>query len=127
MINLVKLPLMIFTPIIIGVFGQVMLKIGMMQIGKYSLLQKGIILQYLKIIFNPYVFFGLTAYFISTLFWLYLISRVPLSFAYPMLSLSYIIITVIAVVLFKEQINLYNWLGIGVIMLGLILVTQGRT
>jgi len=118
---------MIFTPIIIGVFGQVMLKIGMMQIGKYSLLQKGIILQYLKIIFNPYVFFGLTAYFISTLFWLYLISRVPLSFAYPMLSLSYIIITVIAVVLFKEQINLYNWLGIGVIMLGLILVTQGRT
>ncbi len=120
------MPLMVLMPVVIGVLGQVLLKIGMVQIGKYSLMQKGIVLQYIKIIFNPYVFFGLAAYFVGTMFWLYLISRVPLNFAYPLLSLSYVFIAIISIFLFKEQVSVVNWVGIAVIMFGVILVTQGR-
>ncbi len=126
MLNLIKMPLMVLMPVVIGVLGQVLLKIGMVQIGKYSLMQKGIVLQYIKIIFNPYVFFGLAAYFVGTMFWLYLISRVPLNFAYPLLSLSYVFIAIISIFLFKEQVSVVNWVGIAVIMFGVILVTQGR-
>jgi len=126
MLQIIKLPLMILTPVIIGVFGQIMMKTGMLQIGTYSLFQKNILFQYIKIFLNPYVFLGLTAYFISTVFWLYLISKVPLNFAYPMLSISYVLVAMASYFLFKETINPINWAGIFVIMLGVILVAQGR-
>lgn len=117
---------MILTPVIIGVIGQVLMKTGMLQIGSYSLFQKNIIFQYIKIFLNPFVFLGLVAYFISTVFWLYLISKVPLNFAYPMLSISYILVAMASYFLFKEAIHPINWLGILVIMIGVILVAQGR-
>lgn len=121
-----KLALMILAPVCIGVAGQILLKIGMGQIGAFSMLSRGIVLQYLRIFFNPYVFAGLSAYFLSTVFWLYLISRVPLSLAYPMLSLGYIVIALISWIVFKEKISLINWAGIFLIMLGVSLVAQGR-
>jgi drug/metabolite transporter (DMT)-like permease len=125
MLNL-KLVVMILVPIIIGVLGQLFLKIGMQQVGEFTMFQKGIILQYLKIFLNPYVFIGLCFYFLSTVFYLYLISRVPLSFAYPMLSLSYVIVGLISWIFFKEQILAINWVGMGVILVGVALVAQGR-
>lgn len=124
--NFIRLSVMILTPIAIGVVGQLFLKLGMQQIGTFSLMDKGIILQYVRIIFNPYVFFGLFFYFLSSLFWLYLISRVPLSFAYPMISISYILVALASQVLFHEQINMVNWFGILVIMIGVSFVAYGR-
>ncbi|MEK6558295.1 MAG: EamA family transporter [Candidatus Margulisiibacteriota bacterium] len=126
MAHMFKLPLMVFTPILIGVAGQLCLKTGMQQIGTYSLIQKGIVLQYLKILFNPFVFFGLVLYFTSTLFWLYLISRVPLSFAYPMLSISYVLVAIASLILFHERISVLNWVGITVILVGVCLIAQER-
>lgn len=126
MIAAIKLPLMILTPVSIGVVGQILLKMGMKQMGSFSLIQKGILLQYIKIFLNPYVFLGLVFYFLGTVFWLYLISRVPLNFAYPMLSLSYIFVAIASIFLFHETVSPLNWVGIAVIMVGVVLVAQGR-
>ncbi len=126
MITAIKLPLMILTPVSIGVVGQILLKMGMKQMGSFSLIQKGILLQYIKIFLNPYVFLGLVFYFLGTVFWLYLISRVPLNFAYPMLSLSYIFVAIASIFLFHETVSPLNWVGIAVIMVGVVLVAQGR-
>ena len=117
---------MILTPVLIGVVGQILLKMGMKQIGSFSLIQKGIFLQYIRIFLNPFVFFGLVFYFLGTVFWLYLISRVPLNFAYPMLSLSYIFVAIASIFLFHETVNPINWAGIAVIMIGVVLVAQSR-
>ena len=126
MITALKLPLMILTPVSIGVVGQILLKMGMKQMGSFSLIQKGILLQYIKIFLNPFVFLGLVFYFLGTVFWLYLISRVPLNFAYPMLSLSYIFVAIASIFLFHETVSPLNWVGIAVIMVGVVLVAQGR-
>jgi len=125
--NIVKLSIMILTPITIGVVGQLLLKVGMQNIGTYNLIDKGILLQYIKIYLNPHVFMGLVCYFLSTVFWLYLISRVPLSFAYPMLSISYIMVALAAVFLFGEKVSVINWIGIFVIMLGVVFIAHGKT
>ena len=117
---------MLLTPISIGVVAQILLKMGMKQMGSFSLIQKGIFFQYIKIFLNPYVFGGLVLYFLSTVFWLYLISRVPLNFAYPMLSLSYIFVTIASIMIFHETVLPINWIGIAVIMIGVALVAQGR-
>lgn len=117
---------MLLTPISIGVVGQIFLKIGMKQMGSFSMIQKGIFFQYVKIFLNPYVFGGMVLYFLANVFWLYLISRVPLSFAYPMLSLSYVFVAIASVYLFHETILPLNWVGIIVIMMGVALIAQGR-
>jgi drug/metabolite transporter (DMT)-like permease len=99
---------------------------GMKQMGTFSLMDKGIFFQYIKIFLNPFVFGGLFFYFLSTVFWLYLISRVPLNFAYPMLSMSYIFVTIASIYFFHETVLPVNWLGILIIMVGVALVAQGR-
>jgi drug/metabolite transporter (DMT)-like permease len=126
MIAAIKLPLMLLTPISIGVVAQILLKMGMKQMGTFSLMQKGILFQYIKIFLNPYVFGGLFFYFLSTVFWLYLISRVPLNFAYPMLSLSYIFVALASIYFFRETVSPVNWLGMAIIMVGVALVAHGR-
>ena len=127
MTKLPKLIIMLFVPISIGVVGQIFLKIGVGQIGRFSMLQKGIILQYIKMFMNPYIFWGIALYGLSTVFWLYLISRVPLSFAFPMLSLSYILIGLASYFIFHETIHPHNWIGMLIIMIGVVFVAWGRT
>ncbi|OGI12341.1 MAG: hypothetical protein A2Y40_03465 [Candidatus Margulisbacteria bacterium GWF2_35_9] len=126
MFALLRLPIMILTPVTIGVIAQLLFKQGMMQMGEINMMSKGIFLQYFKIFTNPWVFLGLCMYFLSTVFWLYLISKVPLSFAYPMLSLGYVFVALASWLIYKEPLSFINWAGIVVIMVGVILISQGK-
>lgn len=56
------------------------------------------------------------------LLWLRVLQLLPLSVAYPMLSLNFVLITFSAGWLFNEAIDGRHWLGIGFIMLGILLM-----
>ena len=58
-----------------------------------------------QILFNPWVFAGLTTFVISMASHLYVLSKVELSFAYPFLSLAYVAVAVFAFFLFKEDLK----------------------
>src|ERR671916_2021763 len=45
---------------------------------------------------EPRLWAGLTLFGISAVFWLVVLSKVPLSFAYPFVGLSYIVIVLVA-------------------------------
>ncbi|MCD4784281.1 MAG: hypothetical protein K8T10_10720 [Candidatus Eremiobacteraeota bacterium] len=55
------------------------------------------------IFFTPYIAAGLFCYVLSTFTWLSGLSRVPLSFAYPLLSMGYLIIFTVGVVFLDEK------------------------
>lgn len=67
---------------------------------------------------------GVVCYMISLLVWIMGLSRVPVSVAYPMLSLGYVINAVAAYYLFGEAVSVTRWLGIGFIILGVWLVAR---
>jgi multidrug transporter EmrE-like cation transporter len=67
---------------------------------------------------------GVACYMISLLVWIMGLSRVPVSVAYPMLSLGYVINAVAAYYLFGETVTVTRWLGIGFIILGVWLVAK---
>ena len=67
---------------------------------------------------------GVVCYMISLLVWIMGLSRVPVSVAYPMLSLGYVINAVAAYYLFGEVVSVTRWLGIGFIILGVWLVAR---
>ena len=67
---------------------------------------------------------GGACYMVSLVVWIMGLSRVPVSVAYPMLSLGYVINAVAAHYLFGETVTVTRWLGIGFIVLGVWLVAR---
>ena len=67
---------------------------------------------------------GVACYMVSLVVWIMGLSRVPVSVAYPMLSLGYVINAVAAHYLFGESVSVTRWLGIGFIILGVWLVAR---
>jgi drug/metabolite transporter (DMT)-like permease len=72
----------------------------------------------------PQLWFALTAYGVSVLVWLVGLSRVPVSQAYPMLSMGYVLNIGLAWWLLGEVPNVQRVVGTGVIVAGVVLVAR---
>ncbi len=117
------IPFILFT-VLTNAAAQVMLKQGMLSIGG-SLDASALIPRLFQTVFSPWVFAGLTMFVISMASHLFVLSKVDLSFAYPFLSLAYVIVAVVAWLFFKEDLGAYKIAGIAFICLGTILIAQG--
>jgi len=117
--------LAIFISIFLAVVGQLLLKMGMLRVGKFSFNISTLVHQYTRILLNPFVIAGLFAFFISMLIWLYVLSRMELSFAYPFVALNYVLILLGSYFLLKETITLPKMIGVVVIIIGVYLVARG--
>lgn len=119
---------MLITLILLSVFlaaiAQITLKSGMNQVTESA----GVVTlsgDSLKAIAtNPVVWLGLLLFAGSALAWLFVLSRVPLSFAYPFASLSYLLIVVADRFVFHETIPPARWAGVALIMSGIVLVAR---
>jgi multidrug transporter EmrE-like cation transporter len=67
---------------------------------------------------------GAGCYVLSLFVWILGLSRVPVSIAYPLLSVGYIVNAIAAHYLFGETVTLARWLGIGFIVVGVWLVAR---
>lgn len=72
----------------------------------------------LALLFTPNVLLSAGLLGIGLLFWLAVLQTLPLSMAYPLLSVSYVVVMLLARWLFAEAIPWQRWLGTGFIMLG---------
>ena len=78
----------------------------------------------LELLSVPALWYALCAYGLSVIVWLVGLSRVPVSQAYPLLSLGYVINIGLAWWLLGEVPNGQRVAGIGIIVLGVVLVTR---
>ena len=60
----------------------------------------------------------------ASLLWMYIIKTFPFSVAYPMISMSFVVGMVAAVVFFHEQVSLPKWLGVLLIVVGCLLIAS---
>jgi len=67
---------------------------------------------------------GCFLYVLSVFVWILGLSRVPVSIAYPLLSVGYIVNAIAAHYLFGEAVTLTRWTGIGFIVVGVWLVAR---
>lgn len=121
----------IFALIVLGVLlnaiAQILLKTGMSQIGHFEFSLANVIPIGVKIIANPPIVGGMGLYGLSVLVWLMVLSRAEVSFAYPMVSIGYIITAVLAYYLFGEPLTSLRVFGILIIMAGVYLVARSHT
>mgnify|MGYP005846610745 CR=1 FL=1 len=108
-----------------GVGGQLTLKAGMSQVGRIGAdaLTQPLSLA-LRVVGSPLVLVGLGLYVLGAALWLTVLSRVPLSFAYPILALSYAITPILAWLILNESIPSVRWLGVVAICVGVVLVSR---
>lgn len=114
----------VFISIIIAIAGQILLKTGISKIGKIEFSLTMLLPLIIKILTNHFIIIGIICYVIGLFTWILALSKVPISLAYPLLSISYVIIVVISSIFFHEHISLIRWIGVGVIILGVFLLTR---
>jgi len=73
---------------------------------------------------EPHILAGLACYVVSVVVWVIGLSKVPVSIAYPMLSIGYVINAVAAYYLLGEQLTPMRLAGIGVIIVGVFIVAR---
>jgi drug/metabolite transporter (DMT)-like permease len=78
----------------------------------------------LELITVPSLWFALSAYGLSVVVWLVGLSRVPVSQAYPLLSMGYVLNIGLAWWLLGEVPNVQRVIGIGVIVAGVVVVAR---
>lgn len=71
-------------------------------------------------VIDPYCFSGLVCYALSTVCWLAILSKVDLSFAYPMISIGYVAVLLMGAFVFGEDVTLLRWLGVLLIGIGIV-------
>ena len=117
------LPL-IMLGVLLNAGAQLLLKEGMRRIGYFEFAWANAIPIGLQVAANPFVLLGIFAYIVSVGVWLLVLSRVEVSFAYPLLSVGYIVNAVAGYYLFQENLSISRITGILIIIAGVYLVTR---
>lgn len=109
--------------VVIATGGQLFLKAGMDRVGYIGggRLSNPISLA-LTVAKTPQVIVGLALFGLSAATWLLVLSRVPLSFAYPFAGLTYVLTALFARFVLHEKVPGLRWLGIALIITGIVTV-----
>jgi len=115
---------LLFATIGLTVYGQLIFKWRMQQVGELppSALAKTKALLWLLL--DPAIFSGLFAAFAASLCWMVVLTRLPLSEAYPLTALTFVLVVMCSWLAFNEQVGPWQWVGLSLIVGGLIVGSQ---
>ena len=112
--------------ILLGVFlnaiSQLLLKHGMNRIGYFSFSWENLWPISQQIMMNPFIVIAIACYGFSVIVWMLVLSRSEVSFAYPMLSLGYLVVAIMSYFIFQEALTVTRIAGIIVIIFGVYLL-----
>lgn len=115
---------LIIVGVLLNAFAQISIKQGMRVIGSFSFSLENFFPILIRASVNPFVLAGLTCYVISVMVWMMVLSRVEVSFAYPLLSIGYVVTAFAGFLFFDENMGIVRWLGVIIICLGVYLITR---
>src|SRR5919197_391968 len=107
----------ILSSVLLGVIGQLVLKAGVSSLGPIALRGNRLLTTLRRVIFQPWIVAGFALYGLGMLFWLVALSQVELGYAYPFISLSYVLILIASRVLFGEELSAMKMFGVASICL----------
>ena len=117
-----------FSFLIVGVLlnaaAQLLLKAGTNSLGVITLTRDNWVGEFGRMAVELHFIAGVACYGVSLIVWILGLSRVPVSIAYPLLSVGYVINTIAAYYLLGEALTAARWTGIGFIIVGVWLVAR---
>lgn len=114
---------LILISVAFAVTGQVTLKAAMTEIGHIGAAQVSNAADTMaRVAKEPRLWLGLSLFGISALFWLVVLSHVPLSVAYPFVGLSYVLVVLMSHFVLHEHVPASRWLGVFVVTAGIVII-----
>jgi multidrug transporter EmrE-like cation transporter len=115
---------LVLAGVLLNAAAQLLLKAGTNRIGEFVFSLDNLAPIAAKVAASPPILAGLGCYGVSVVVWIMALSRVPVSIAYPMLSIGYVVNAMAAWWLFGESLTMQKLVGIGFIIVGVFLVAR---
>lgn len=113
------------TTIVFTVYGQLVLKWRLDQLGPMPERLPAKLVHLVGLVFDPYIFSGFVAAFLASLAWMAALERLDLSYAYPFMSLNFVIVLLLSAWLLQEPLTLPRTLGVLLIVAGTVVAARG--
>jgi len=122
------LNLVIVLSVLCSSVAQIFLKKGMLSCEcSFSNEPSNIIPLIKALAFNPFLIGGVALHILALITWLYVLKHVEVSYAYPFISMGFVVVLLLSYFVFNENINFFRILGVIFIMTGIIIVGRSAT
>src|SRR4030042_1660967 len=115
---------LILAGVLLNALAQVLLKKGMLGIGYFDFHFQNFFPIIKKVTINSYSLSGLASYVISVAIWLLVLARVEVSYAYPFLSVGYVVVTLMGYFIFQESLSWMRVTGVAIVIVGVFLLSR---
>lgn len=115
--------LLVVSGVLLSSIAQLFLKAGTKSLGTLFHQTEGLN-SVLRIATQPYIMSGIALYILSMGVWIVVLSKLPVSVAYPLLSIGYVVTAIFGYFLFGESISIAKIVGITVIIIGVVILTS---
>jgi multidrug transporter EmrE-like cation transporter len=115
----------LFSTISLTVYGQLIVK---WRVGKAGALPTDIVpkIRFLTaLILDPWILSALLLAVLAAFSWMAAMTKFELSYAYPFISLSFVMVTILSAVIFREPITLAKVMGLALVVTGIIISSRG--
>ncbi len=110
--------------VVLNALAQALLKHGTNRLGPVDFSLAQAVPVTLRVLGDWPFLLGFTFYGVSLVVWIAALTRVPVTVAYPMLSIGYVVNALIARYWLGETMSLAGWAGIAFIVLGVTLIAR---
>lgn len=107
---------------ILAASGQILWKLGMKGVGS---IQNYSVSTLTRMFSNVYVDLGVIVYALSTIFWLSALSKKDLSYAYPFIAGTYIMVLLLSYFFLHEELGFNRLIGASIVIAGLFVIVRG--
>jgi len=111
--------------VLFTVYGQLIVKWQVAKAGPLPAALPERIFFFGHLLLNPWILSGMASAFLAMLCWLSAMTKFELSYAYPFMSLAFVLVLVLSAVLFQERVTIAKVLGVTLIMVGIIVASRG--
>jgi drug/metabolite transporter (DMT)-like permease len=116
--------LLILASSVLGVSGQILLKMGVESRGTINLSGSDVLQSIAQFFTAPLVWLGLGCCGLATIVWLVVLSRVDLSLAYPLIALNFVLVPLLGWLFLGEQVPSWRWVGVIIVLAGVTIIAR---
>lgn len=117
--------LMVAATVVLTSYGQLVIKWQASTYTPATLGWIGKLPPVIQLLIQPWVISAFVAAFAASLCWMLAVSRLELSKAYPFMALNFLIVCIAAIPLFGESLTTAKMLGLAIVIVGLIVLSNG--
>jgi multidrug transporter EmrE-like cation transporter len=117
--------LYVFLTVVLTVYGQIAIKWQVLKAGALPEALPDKVVFLFQLLLNPWVISAFAAALLASVFWMAAMTKLQLSYAYPFMSLAFVLVMVASAFFFNEPMTPLKIAGVSLVILGLIVGSQG--